>query len=204
MAYVIGAVLAAGRGVRMGGPKATLIVGGQRLIDRAIATLIAGWLRSGHRGRRRGRRRSVTVPPPSSIPRPNAACVPPSPWRSRPAPPEQRRAMRHVDHRARRGRPGRTARRHARDRRRGSPLGDRALAGRPEPNSGRPVRRRPTGPPHRDGDTALAEVVAARGCRRGRPPLPGRNGDLIDEVQVAGDPADLDHPEDLRAWHERQ
>jgi molybdenum cofactor cytidylyltransferase/nicotine blue oxidoreductase len=39
---IAGAVLAAGAGVRMGGPKAELVWEGQRLLDRAIATLRAG------------------------------------------------------------------------------------------------------------------------------------------------------------------
>jgi CTP:molybdopterin cytidylyltransferase MocA len=39
MARIAGAVLAAGSGTRMGRPKATLVVDGQRLLDRAVAVL---------------------------------------------------------------------------------------------------------------------------------------------------------------------
>src|SRR5579875_954616 len=42
MPRVAGAVLAAGSGSRMGTPKAVLDVGGQRLVDRAVAALRAG------------------------------------------------------------------------------------------------------------------------------------------------------------------
>ena len=38
---VAGAVLAAGAGRRMGGPKAELVVAGQRLVDRAVGALVA-------------------------------------------------------------------------------------------------------------------------------------------------------------------
>jgi CTP:molybdopterin cytidylyltransferase MocA len=41
MAGVVGVVLAAGSGTRMGAPKAELIVGGTRLVDRAVAVLTA-------------------------------------------------------------------------------------------------------------------------------------------------------------------
>ena len=41
MAVIAGAVLAAGSGTRMGGPKADLVVGGTRLVDRAVAALAA-------------------------------------------------------------------------------------------------------------------------------------------------------------------
>ena len=40
--YVVGAVLAAGSGVRMGGPKADLVVDGERLVDRAVTALATG------------------------------------------------------------------------------------------------------------------------------------------------------------------
>jgi CTP:molybdopterin cytidylyltransferase MocA len=40
-AKVAGVVLAAGAGTRMGGPKAELVVGGTRLVDRAVAVLRA-------------------------------------------------------------------------------------------------------------------------------------------------------------------
>ena len=40
MARIIGAVLAAGSGARMGGPKAELLVSGVRLLDRAVAVLV--------------------------------------------------------------------------------------------------------------------------------------------------------------------
>lgn len=39
---VAGAVLAAGAGLRMGGPKAELVLGGVRLVDRAVAALASG------------------------------------------------------------------------------------------------------------------------------------------------------------------
>lgn len=39
MPRVVGVVLAAGSGRRMGGPKAELLVGGQRLVDRSVASL---------------------------------------------------------------------------------------------------------------------------------------------------------------------
>lgn len=39
---IAGAVLAAGAGRRMGGPKAGLLVGGRRLVDRAVEALTAG------------------------------------------------------------------------------------------------------------------------------------------------------------------
>jgi molybdenum cofactor cytidylyltransferase/nicotine blue oxidoreductase len=42
VARVVGAVLAAGSGTRMGSPKAVLRVGGARLVDRAVAALIDG------------------------------------------------------------------------------------------------------------------------------------------------------------------
>jgi molybdenum cofactor cytidylyltransferase/nicotine blue oxidoreductase len=42
MARVMGAVLAAGSGTRMGGPKAELLVGGHRLLDRAVDALAGG------------------------------------------------------------------------------------------------------------------------------------------------------------------
>lgn len=41
MARVVGAVLAAGAGIRMGGPKAELVVDGVRLVDRAAGVLAA-------------------------------------------------------------------------------------------------------------------------------------------------------------------
>jgi CTP:molybdopterin cytidylyltransferase MocA len=42
VAHIVGAVLAAGSGTRMGRPKADLVVDGARLIDRAVAALTAG------------------------------------------------------------------------------------------------------------------------------------------------------------------
>lgn len=42
MARIAGAVLAAGSGVRMGAPKGELVVGGMRLVDRAVAALRGG------------------------------------------------------------------------------------------------------------------------------------------------------------------
>lgn len=42
VARVVGAVLAAGAGVRMGSPKAQLLLGGVRLVDRAVRVLCEG------------------------------------------------------------------------------------------------------------------------------------------------------------------
>ncbi len=42
MGGVVGLVLAAGAGRRFGGPKAVAVLGGARLVDRAVATLTAG------------------------------------------------------------------------------------------------------------------------------------------------------------------
>lgn len=42
MAHVVGVVLAAGSGSRMGAPKAGLVVDGSRLVDRAVAALSGG------------------------------------------------------------------------------------------------------------------------------------------------------------------
>ena len=42
MVHIVGAVLAAGSGTRMGRPKAELVVAGSRLVDRAVAALADG------------------------------------------------------------------------------------------------------------------------------------------------------------------
>ena len=44
-----GLVLAAGAGVRFGGPKAPVVVDGERLVDRAARLLRGRWRASGNR-----------------------------------------------------------------------------------------------------------------------------------------------------------
>ncbi len=184
MQGVAGAVLAAGAGVRMGRPKAELVVDGARLLDRAVKILADGG-----------------CDPVLAVVRPGAAVAGAVVVEN----PDPDRGMRSslelalssaatadalavvlVDL------PGLTA----------AAVAAVVAAWRPgriaiASYAGR--RGHPTVMSPDLWRRALDEAAADEGARR----LLSSRPDLVDEVPVAGDPADLDTPQDLRRWAQR-
>jgi CTP:molybdopterin cytidylyltransferase MocA len=184
MTDVAAAVLAAGAGVRMGAPKAELVVGGARLVDRAvdaargagcspvIAVVRSGIDVSGARvvvnpDPQRGMRSSLSLALDSVVHSDALAVLLVD------APGVSAEAIRAV---AQAWTPGRIA-----------------------------VARYPTGRGHPTvmspelWRTALEFAGPDEGARA----FLAAHPDLVDEVAVSGDPADLDTPDDLARWQRR-
>ena len=188
MAQVCGAVLAAGLGTRMGRPKADLVVDCVRLLDRAAGVLAAAGCSPVV---------AVLAPGAQAPPDPAVRVVPnPDPGRGMrsslelavaAAGPAAALAVLLVDTpgigpaavraTVAAWRPGRVA------------VG--AYGGR----QGHPVVMAPDR--WRQALALAGPDEGARGLLRNRP-------DLVDLVEVAGDPADLDTPDDVRAWTHRR
>ena len=207
MAYVFGAVLAAGRGLRMGGPKAALVLNGERLVDRAIAALtvsgcdrviaviaagvtVDGALPVVNSAPERGMRSSLALAVESSFAvHPEIAGAGIASLPAEPRSTEVGLAVVLVDM------PGidAAAVRAVVEHWRSNPR--RIAVGRFE--DGR--RGHPTVMALARWQQSLLLAESDEGARR----YLSVNGDLIDEILVDGDPADLDSAEDLRAWRER-
>jgi CTP:molybdopterin cytidylyltransferase MocA len=181
VAVVAGAVLAAGAGTRMGAPKAALMVGGGRLLDRAVAalsgggcdpviavvrsgTLVAGALAVINDDPARGMRSSLELAV-DAVADVDALAV-----LLVDVPGVGADAVRTV---VAGWRPGRIAI-------------ARYQAQRGHPSVMAPAMWR----------AALDLAGADEGARA----LLAARRDLVDEIDVAGDPSDLDTPEDLRRW----
>lgn len=186
VAVVVGAVLAAGSGSRMGTPKAELVVAGQRLLDRAVAVLHEGGCSAVFAVVRVGTTapgaRAVVNPDPDSGMRSSLAlAVDAAELADAEAlavllvdvPGVGAEAVRAV---VRAWRPGRIAVAH---------YGGR----RGHPTIMSPALWR----------VALAEAQPDEGARAWL----GRHANLVDEVSVSGDATDLDTPADLAAWNRR-
>jgi molybdenum cofactor cytidylyltransferase/nicotine blue oxidoreductase len=185
MSNVAGAVLAAGAGTRMGEPKATLVVDGSRLVDRAVGVLRTAGCEPVYAVTRAG----VDVPGAVAI-------VNPEPDRGQRSslelavgaaasaealavvlvdvPGLRAEAVRNVIDA---WRPGRIA------------------VGTSEGRRAHPIVMAPD--LWRLAVDLAGPDEGARGLLRGRP-------DLVDEVPVESDPTDLDTPDDLRRWSGRR
>src|SRR3954471_11569747 len=184
MPTIAAAVLAAGGGKRMGGPKAELVVGSERLLDRAVRAAVDA-----------GCAPVVAVVRAGTAVRDAVAVVNPDPdlgLRSSLAvavealPGVDALAVLLVDT------PGITA------------VGVRATcaagaAGRPDRlAAGRYTARR--GHPTVMAPVLWGEALALASPDEGARALLATRPELVDEVDVPGDPADLDTPEDLSRW----
>lgn len=174
-------MLAAGAGARMGGPKAELVVGGVRLLDRAVETareagcdLVLAVVRPGTDVA--GARLVVNLDPERGMRSSLALAV-------EAASDVAALAVVLVDT------PGLTAE-----------------AIRSVVDAWRPGRiatgRYPTGRGH---PTVMSpqlwrQALAAAGPDEGARAFLAANPELVDEVDVAGNPADLDTPDDVRRW----
>lgn len=189
-ARIVAAVLAAGGGSRMGAPKAELVVGGVRLVDRAVAAAQdAGcrWIIAVVRGGTavpgadvvvnpdpgRGQRSSLALaldrargPAPTA----GAAGVDAVAVLLVDTPGIGADAVRAV---LAAWRPGRVA------------------VGRYGGRRGHPIVMAPR---------LWREAIALAGADEGARRFLAAHPDLVDEVPVPGDPADLDTPEDVRRW----
>jgi molybdenum cofactor cytidylyltransferase/nicotine blue oxidoreductase len=183
MAGVAGAVLAAGAGTRMGTPKAELIVAGRRLVDRAVTALREGGcapvIAVVRAGTVIGGVRAVVNPNPARGMRSSLALA--------------------VDAAALAGAdalavllvdvPG---------------VGTDAVrntvrswrAGRVAVAAYRGTRGHPIVMSTRQ----WAAAVAVAGPDEGARAWLAEHADLVDEVEVSGDPTDLDTPDELRRW----
>jgi CTP:molybdopterin cytidylyltransferase MocA len=181
MPTIAAAVLAAGAGTRMGGPKAELVVGAERLLDRAVrAAVDAGCapvvavVRAGTAVRdavavvnpdpERGQRSSLAVAV-DALPGVDALAV-----LLVDTPGIAAAAVRTV---CAAWRPGRIA------------------VGRYGTRRGHPTVMAPA---------LWVEALALAGPDEGARALLATRPDLVDEVDVPGDPADLDTPADLSRW----
>lgn len=181
MPRVVGAVLAAGSGTRMGGPKGELVVGGERLVDRAVRTLADGGcaevvavVRAGvavadatcvvNREPERGMRSSLALAVDAAASADAVAVLLVDLPGVTPA------AVRAV---VQAWRPGRIA------------------VARYGTRRGHPTVMTP--PLWREALTMAGPDEGARKLLASRP-------DLVDEVAVVGDPADLDAPADVTRW----
>lgn len=186
MSRVVGAVLAAGAGVRMGTPKATLVVAGERLLDRAVRLLAAGGCEQVIAVTRRGiavdGARCVVNPAPERGMRSSLALAVDA------AGDADALAVLLVDM------PGVTS------------GAVRAVIEAWRPGRIALARYRADGAPGRRGHpTVMApqlwrEALAAAGPDEGARALLRARAELVDEVEAAGDPADLDTPADLARW----
>ena len=184
MPRVVGAVLAAGSGTRMGTPKGELVVGGERLVDRAVRTLAAGGctdvvavVREGvsvagatgvvNHDPARGLRSSLELAV-GAAGTADALAVLLADLPGVTAP-----AVRAV---VEAWRPGRIA------------------VARYGARRGHPTVMAPA---------LWRAAVAAAGPDEGARALLRSRADLVDEVEVGGEPDDLDTPEDLARWERR-
>lgn len=178
---VAGAVLAAGSGTRMGGPKAELMIGGRRLVDRAVATLtaagchpllavvpagveVAGARAVVNADPARGMRSSLDLAVAAAGAAPALLVVLVD------MPGLRVDAVRQV---AGAWRPGRIA------------------VGRYGARTGHPIVMSPT---------LWRAAISAAGPDEGARALLRAHGELVDAVDVPGDPSDLDTPDDIAAW----
>lgn len=185
MVQVAGAVLAAGAGTRMGEPKATLLVGGQRLLDRAVAALRAGGCDPVYAVVRAG----VSVAGAVAIVNPEPELGQRSSLELAVAAAGGADALAVVLVDV----PGLTS------------SAVRAVVdawrpGRIAVAAARGVRTHPTVMALPLWRAALDVAGADEGARA----LLASRPELVDEVAVASDPTDLDTPDDLRAWQSRQ
>lgn len=180
---VAGAVLAAGAGSRMGTPKAELVVDGRRLVDRAVAALVDGGCAPVIAVVRSAAEvpgaRTVVNPAPERGMRSSLALAVAA------AGPCAALAVLLVDA------PGVGAE------------AVRAVVGAWRP--GRIAVARYGG--RRGHPTVMAprlwqQALAAAGADEGARALLVARGDLVDEVDVPGDPVDLDTPADLARWRD--
>ena len=204
MAYVIGGVLAAGAGLRMGRPKATLLVDGQRLVDRAVKAMTAGGcdqvmavvgdgvtvddaLAVVNPAPERGMRSSLALVLDAAIGIGSAV-------RSAAPGTDVGLAVMLVDT------PGidAAAVRAVVDHWREQPA--RIAVGRFGGGRAPSHRGHPTVMGLADWQAALLVAGPDEGARR----YLNAHRDRVDEIPVAGDPADLDRPEDLAAWLENR
>src|SRR3954471_14424454 len=181
MPTIAAAVLAAGGGKRMGGPKAELVVGSERLLDRAVRAAVDA-----------GCAPVVAVVRAGTAVRDAVAVVNPDPdlgLRSSLAvavealPGVDALAVLLVDT------PGITA------------VAVRAICAAWRPGRitvGPHTRRR--GHPTVMAPVLWSEALALASPDEGARALLATRPELVDEVDVPGDPADLDTPEDLSRW----
>lgn len=184
MSDVVGAVLAAGAGVRMGAPKGALLLAGERLVDRAVGVLRAG-----------GCTEVLAVIRPGVTVADARAVVNPDPDRGLRSSLElalgaagdaDALLLLLVDL------PGVTAAGVRVVRTAWHP--GRIVAARYDGRRGHPIAMAPA--LWRDALEMAGPDEGARALMRARP-------DLVDEVDVAGDPTDLDTPADLDSWRDR-
>lgn len=181
MKTVAGAVLAAGLGVRMGAPKARLEVAGERLIDRAVSAAVAG-----------GCAPVFAVLPPGVEMTGAEVVVNPAPERGM-----RSSLVLAVD--AASGadamlvlladQPGIGAAAVAAVREAWRP--GRVAVARYSERRGHPVAMAPD---------LWQAALALAGPDEGARAFLASRPDLLDEVDVPGDPADLDTPQDLARW----
>ena len=181
VAVVAGAVLAAGAGTRMGTPKAGLVVGGQRLLDRAVAAMrdggctpviavvrdrteVAGATRVVNPEPSRGMRSSLALAVDATADAAALAVVLVD------VPGIGADAVRAV---VAAWRPGRIA------------------IGRYQGRRAHPTVMAPP---------LWREALALAGPDEGARELLARRPGLVDEIDVTGDPRDLDTPEDVQRW----
>jgi CTP:molybdopterin cytidylyltransferase MocA len=181
MPRVVGAVLAAGAGTRMGTPKGELVVGGERLIDRAVGLLAAAGCADLLAVTRPGvvvaGARVVVNPDPDRGMRSSLALAVDA------AADADALAVLLVDL------PGITvdAARSVIDAWRPGRIAAACYGGR----RGHPTVMAPV---------LWREAVALAGPDEGARALLAARGELVDEVAVDGDPTDLDSPADVRRW----
>ena len=181
MSSVAAAVLAAGAGTRFGRPKAEVLVGGERLVDRAVrvareagcepvlalvreGTSVAGAAVVVNPDPGRGQRSSLALAVAAAGPVEALAVLLVD------TPGVGVEAVRDV---AAAWRPGRIA------------------VGRYGSRRGHPIVMAPA---------LWSQALALAGADEGARALLKARPDLVDDVDVPGDPADLDTPEDLARW----
>ena len=185
MSVIAGAVLAAGSGTRMGAPKADLVVDGQRLLDRAVAVL-----------------RDAGCEPVIAVVRDGTDRVVGATTVVNPDPSRGQRSSLELAVAA-----GESA----------DALavvlvdvpGVGAVAVRTVIDAWSPGRIAVArygsvrGHPTVMSPGLWRQAVAMAGADEGARALLRARADLVDEVEVRGDPADLDTPEDLARWSSR-
>jgi molybdenum cofactor cytidylyltransferase/nicotine blue oxidoreductase len=183
VALIVGAVLAAGSGSRMGAPKADLVVAGRRLLDRAVTVLRDGGcdpiIAVVRAGTAVGGVRAVVNPDPARGMRSSLALAVQAATLAR----ADALAVLLVD----------------------TP-GVGAVAVRTVVEAWQPGRIAVAGYQGRRGHpTVMApelwrDAVAIAAPDEGARALLAARPELVDEIDVSGDPTDLDTPDDIRRW----